>query len=324
MDIVIDQRMELLTSLEFLSNCVDPGFMALTKFETSYKKDFIKYFSPYKDHQAVELYTKMSISGFSLDGSAAAMFHLSNPPYLKIERPFEEWMIQRANGKDQLENFIHLLREFAIETRFVEFFEKHEEAFQKMIIDSKKELIASKIIKPIESYYGAKQHSYTVLLLPLFRQGGNGFRIRRDEDTYDAYAIIGPAGVKDTLPYFDSTKTFTLWHEFSHHFVDPMTEKFEDELRPKFQSLSDKRQDYPAWENIVNEYIIRGITARLAFHYEGNEFALRVLKSERGEGFIHIDSVYNKLKEYESDRETYDKLIKFYPRIIEVLEKSLM
>ena len=321
----IDPRMELLASIEFLSNGIDIGFGPLNKLESTYKKEFVEYFSPFKNHPIIEFYSKMiTTMSFNLDATGAVMFNLTNPPQLEPIYPFDQSLIQRAKGKPQLDEFLKLLREFAKETKFTSFFEGHEQAFRKIIENTQKELKAEDVVEPLESYYGMKQHSYTALLVPLFREGGgNGFRIKYNKETYDAYAIIGPDEVKDTLAYFTSRKLYILWHEFSHHFIDPITIKLGKELEPRFSPLYTPMKGYPNWFCTVNEYLIRAVTARIHSIKNGDNNISEILEGERKQGFVFIYDIYDKLKDYETNRSTYPTFKEFYPEIVKTLEQTL-
>ncbi len=318
MKIIIDPRMELLMSIEFQNGFTNPGFAGLTKLEFQYKNDFIQYFSSYKNSDVVKRYLKIYGSGYAMDLLAKIVLHLSNPPDLKIVRYFDE------DGK-QYQPFIQILREFAIETDFMTFFVKYKEMFKEVIKSARREIKNKSVVSPIESYYGMKLNSYNIILTPLFREGGNGFRIRASENRYDGYAIIGPTKLNDGLPYFDSRLVRTLWHEFGHHFVEPITEKYSDVFKRKFSKVRFSVWCYQGWQDMINEYIIRAITTRIEFHMKREENAtLQWIRDEENGGFVHMKELYDHLKIYETNRDIYPTLIEFYPEIIKKLESLLL
>ncbi|ASI13650.1 hypothetical protein Mia14_0323 [Candidatus Mancarchaeum acidiphilum] len=318
MKITIDPRIELLMSIELQNDLTNPGFAGLTKVETTYKKQFIDYFSSYKNSESTKHYLKICNGSCSMDFSAATIFHLSNPPDLKVVRPFDRY------GR-QYQSFIKILRDFAVETDFMAFFVKYKGMFQKVTESARKELKSKDIVLPIESYYGMGLNSYNIILSPLFREGGNGFRINSIKNWYDGYAIVGPTKVKNGLPYFDSRLVGTLWHEFGHHFVEPITEQHTAALRRKFSKVKLSLWGYPIWQNVINEYIIRAISNRIEFRVKGEEnTVLKWIREEEKGGFVHMRELYDYLKIYEDNRDIYPTLIEFYPEIIKELERLLL
>ena len=63
LNITVDPRIELLAVVQFLSGYGDRKGL-ITKYEFPYKRELMEYFSSYKNHHAVKLFTKMSTSGF--------------------------------------------------------------------------------------------------------------------------------------------------------------------------------------------------------------------------------------------------------------------
>lgn len=316
MKLTIDPRMELLTALEFLSGFTNPGFASLTKLEPAYKKKFLEHFLPYADSKAIKRYIKMCRGGFPLNISAKAIFNLSKPPGLKALHPFSQ-------DKDYFEEFARVAKEFSDETEFAEFFKSNEKIFAEVERAAMAEIKVKDVVPPLEDYYGMGLNSYTVLLTPLFREGGNGFRIMNADKGYDGYAIIGPTEVRGSMPYFGSPQVRTLWHEFSHHLVEPIRENMSSILKPKFSRFKFSVWGYAGWENIVDEYVIRAVCNRIDARKNDEERVLRWMKDEEKGGFTCMTSLYRSLEAYESDREKYPTFADFYLGLTEKLEELL-
>ena len=112
----------------------------LTRFDFKYKRDMQSYFSKFKYHKAVKIFDEMSVEDFNGNAPSDAILHLSEPPQLKIQVPFIENNIKRAGGREKLLKFIEALREFAVDTDFMDFFEMNEPAYNVMIDRSKNHL----------------------------------------------------------------------------------------------------------------------------------------------------------------------------------------
>jgi hypothetical protein len=324
--IVTDPRLELLAVVQFLSGYGE-RYHLLTSLDLPYKKDVSRHFSRYRDHPAVKLFAEMSGTGFTFDAPPAAMLHLSPPPELVLLTPFSDYLEKRAGGGRRLEQFVSRLRDLARQAGFMPFYKSHEGFYQKLAAEAGAKQRGADVIGPLEAYFGKKQHSYTVIIVPLF-VGGYGPRIERRDGTYDVYEILGPQEVA-----FDSQEGFTrlAWHEFGHSFVNPLTEKFKTEI-DKYSTLYKPLvswmmpQAYGDWLTCVNEHVIRAVTIRMAYRDaaegKGRDAAERLLRDEilreKRRGFFYVEALCRRLERYEADRDKLPDLEHFYPELIAV------
>nr|BAL56854.1 hypothetical conserved protein [uncultured Acetothermia bacterium] len=327
LSLIVDSRIELLAVIQMLSD-YDKRFGLISQHDMPYKHDVIEYFHPYKDHAVINWFNRMSDAGFVFDAPPHAMLHLSAPPSLKIQVPFPDYLKARAGGEKQLKRFVEALRNFAHETQFMVFFKAHQGFFSQMVAKAYRNLTRIDIVEELERYYGMKQHSYTIILAPLFHQGGFGAKIRRADGRFDVYAILGPTGTLEGIPIFGSPSWFRsiVWHEFSHSFVNPVTERFRQEIA-KYSFLYDpiaevmKNQGYGDWESCVNEHIIRAIEIRRTYREIGKEAGDRALQREKSQGFIYIEALSDRLRDYEAQRDRYPTFVDFYHELIKVFKE---
>jgi hypothetical protein len=325
-NVTVDSRMELLAVVQFLSG-YGKRYGLIARSDFPYKQDVKEYFLEYKSHPVVKLFDKMSAKGFSFDAPPAVMLYLSEPPELTVQLPFTNYLTGRAGGSEQLDKFVDLLRDFAKETEFMAFFKAHEESFRQITANARKKMKGTNHVKILEDYYGMRQNSYNIILVPLF-VGGYGPRIKRTDGTYDIYSILGQMKLKDGLPVFGSESSFryVVWHEFSHSFVNPTTAKFDreiDKYKALFEPISGKmsRQAYGNWQTCVNEHIVRAVTTRFTYREIGSDAGLRALNSERNRGFAYIQALCDRLVDYERHRDKYSTFVDFYPELIKVFKK---
>jgi len=325
MNIMVDPKMELLSVVELLSGCPSDIYEPLTRFDFKYKLDAEKYFSRYKNHSCVRFYTQLCNQDFSFDAPAATMFYLSSLPEMKVERKFDNYLVKSAGGKRKLYKFVEEMNKLAKETKFLDFFNSHTEFYFSIVNGLKEKIKDLHIVETLEVYYGKTQASYNIIPVTLFG-GGYGVRLKREDDRYDIFAIVGPDGIdSERKPLYkpDVTKDLYL-HEFGHSFVNPITEKFKKELnkyRPLFKPISDKMKQmaYGDWETCVNEHIIRAVVARMYFAKDIKRREAQLTEEEK-RGFIYIRAIDDKLNEYERLREQYPKFEDFYPELIKVFE----
>ncbi|NIM16487.1 MAG: DUF4932 domain-containing protein [Candidatus Aminicenantes bacterium] len=321
-NIRVDPRIELLAVVQFLSD-----YDLINTFEFPYKHDIKNHFSAYKGHPAVKGFAEMRAQGFSFDAPPTAVLHLSNPPELKINPPFTDYLIQRAGGKEKLEPFVKNLRDFARKTQFIAFFKSHHRTYSQTVERVKKKLEAVDYIGILKKYYGMKQRSYNIILVPLFK-GNYVPRVKHKDGNFDVFNIVSPLGIKNGLPEFGTVKYFKhlAWHEFSHSFVNPIQHQYQQQI-DSFSSLfapiakKMKQQAYDDWRITVNEHIVRAVTTHLSYMTKGKEAGDQALRYEKQRGFLYVEPLCKKLEIYEAKRDKYPKLTDFYPEFINVFKE---
>ena len=164
-NVLVDPRIELLAVVQYLSGYGE-RFGLITRYDMPYKHDVMGYFALFKEHPAVKLFARMSADNFNFDAPPAAMLHLSEPPDLSLEAPFTDYLKKRAGGEERLEEFVKSLRDFARETQFMAFFEAHKGTFLQTVFDAHEKLRDIDYIGTLENYFGMKQHSYNIILVP--------------------------------------------------------------------------------------------------------------------------------------------------------------
>jgi len=323
MDIMIKPEMELLSVLEFLGGCF-PEFI-ITPFEFKYKDEIKRYFSRYRGHKCVRLYKQICNQGFNFDAPVKAILHLSSFPDMEVKIPFDEYLIRKARGKDKLFILVKEISNFAVDTRFMDFFHLHKNFYSSLVGSIKKELKETYIVERLEEYFGFSQTSYTIIPVTLFC-GFFGPSIEDKDGKSHVFAIIGPTGIdNDRNPIFarDRTEFFCL-HEFSHSFVNPITARFMDRLKSYehiFKPISEKmaKLGYFDWESCISEHIVRAIVGRIYFSKD-IEARKNLLEEETKRGFIYIKYIDKKLNEYEDLRERYSTFEDFYPELVDLWE----
>jgi hypothetical protein len=323
----VDPRIELLAAIQMISD-YNEQFNLITRFEFPYKSEMISYFFPFKSHKAVLIFEQMSHDGFSYDAPPGVMIHLSNPPELKIETPFTDYLNRRAGGKELLMEFIEAIRDFAKESNFMQFWEKHTQFYQATVNKVEETMAGQDYVATLENYFGVQQSSYNIVLSPLFHSGGFGPRVERKTGQYDIYHIGGPHGVFEEIPLFGNAQYMQhlAWHEFGHSFVNPTTEKFHEQINQYiklFDPISQQMKDmaYSSWETCVNEHLVRAVTTRLTYIERDKQAGDKALQGELNRSFFYTTALCEKLEYYEIHRDKYPSFIDFYPEIIAVFQE---
>ena len=184
------------------------------------------------------------------------------------------------------------------------------------------------IVQTLEEYFGMQQNSYNIILVPLMLGGGFGPRVN-GRAGYDIYHLLGPNAESDGFPIFNKKQDFEsrCWHEFSHSFVNPTTDKFNDRVRSLsylYDPISKdmKRWGYGSWNSSLSEHIVRAVENRLYTRKYGTTAGERVLNQEREKGFRYINALCRELEKYERNRDKYPTFPDFYPELLNALLNS--
>ena len=170
-------------------------------------------------------------------------------------------------------------------------------------------------------------NSFNIIPVPLCGGGGGYGPHVEQEDRIDIYSILisFDKESRGNVPIYGNEAIFKLLlrHEFSHSFVNRITDMYLEEVM-KYQHLLDPIREemdalnYGSWVTCLNEHIVRAVTVRLAISDSGPEGS-RALARAQEAGFIYTDELADALVEYENNREQYPDFISFYPRLLEVL-----
>ena len=322
--VTVDPRIELLTVVGVLADR-----QGLTNYDIQYKQEILDHFSDHKDHHAVKFLRGIMARALASDAYAIVVIHLSQPPDLNFESPIiddamEDYITRAFGGDINITGFVEGLRDFAIESDFMTFYDANSDYYEALRSKAVRKLGDTDYMAALEEYIGEKQGDYHIILGPLLHHGGFGPSIQRHKGVTDLFSIIGPVGENDGIPDFGDLARLqdVLWHEFAHSFVDPITaENLErvNEFADLYTPIADqmvKAGGYMNWQTSVNEHIIRAITCRLFLSELGPKAGADALQAERGRGFEYIDAIHSKLLVYEADRSKYPTFRSFFPEIV--------
>lgn len=328
LNIDVDSRIELVITVKLLCN-----YEGLTRYDVAYSQSMRDYFSPFKTHEAVKLFKKVTEHGTYSDAYLGPVLSLSKPPELTPLFPYEnyEYYIRAFQDETRFRTFYELLSDFAIHSDFDTFF-KSQTAYYQSLIDTVFETLGSEnLIDVLEQYYGMRHRDYNLVLSPLFQHGGIGPRVRNPDSRLSIFSVIGPVGSVDGIPVFGTGDELLelIWHEFGHSFVNPVTERHRSAIG-KYASLLDpilekmvKTGGYGDWEICLNEHLIRAITSRL-FHREwGPKHGDRLLVRDIEKGFRYLPALLRALEDFEQHHIQNQTFGDYYPALLKALDTYL-
>lgn len=327
LNISIDDRIETLYSIAYFDD-----YFLVNKHANIYKNTLDQKLKILKNHRAVTLFDSISKKyNFSYYRPVEWILQHSKFPELqKTKRKIDENDETITKGKEYLlEDFKKELIKFNQDSLFQKYLKGIKPINEKVI----KTVSESKSIKflpdYLEEYYGTKLSSYNLILSPLLHSGGFNSEIVNEKGEKEVYAIIGPNGEIDFYPHFDKDylEMDMILHEFGHSFVNPLTDKYANQienLKTKYYDeklqKNAKKQGYSQWKYVFNEILLRAIVINITRSKFGNEKANKLLEFEKSVGFDLVEKVSEKLKIYEKNRKKHKKFEDFYTTLLKELE----
>jgi hypothetical protein len=320
-EISVDPRVELLAVVQSLA-----GYDQLGTGDLDYRREVLTRFAPWRAHPAVTLFARMAREGFSRDAPPAVMLRLAEPPALELRAPFSVYVETRAGGRERLFAFLDSLRDFAAESRFMEFYAAHERHFRRLVGDARRVLRRTRVVGPLEEYFGVREHGYHLILAPLLHAGGYAAEVERPPGIVDCYAILGPSRASHGRPRFwdpDALEAL-LWHEFSHVFVGNLPESCRREIAADsalFEPLRARMlpQGYARWEVCADEHLVRAVGVRLVARMEGAHAAEKALDLQLRLGFAYLPRLLVALERFERERALFPTLGDFCPALADAI-----
>lgn len=326
-NVVVIPQVELIAIVQTISKYPTIFNFLMAKDSSDYKNDVTSYFEPFKDHPAVHMFDRLSMQPRMLNFSAPSNILLYTDEYLDLRKDIklDDFVISRSGGIDSLKMFLKLLGDFACESSFNKFYLNHKEVYLNIIGNTVKNLGSTDYISELESFYGIKQKSYNIVLVPLYNFVGYGNSLLCLNGKREIYNTMGPERVINSTPFFgdENYLKYFIRHEFSHPFINPLTEKYWDLIKgysSSFDSIPEKARKYVCgdWQECINEFIIRAVTTQIAYN-EAEETGSKAYRIEKSNGVNYLDSLLQKIKSYQNNRNIYPTFESFYPKILESL-----
>ena len=322
LDICVDPRLELLAVIQWLSD-YRSKYPLLSQHVFAYTQAVDEHFSRYQTREVIASLNKLISRPFSYENPPFAfgappevMLYLGPDGKLRDDVFENDFLVRRGGGKECLRAFIAHLRHFFHDSRFASFYETHQPFYRQIVLRTAEKIGKRNYITELELFYGTHHGSYTLILVPLYHSVGFGPRVTVT-GVHHIYNIMGPHGIKMNLPDFGSESSFVGMqrHEFSHSFVNPLTEQYWSLAEPYFTAYTSPLEA----QEIVNESIVRAVTTLLAYA-EGEAQGERALHNEESRGFDLVQPLLHRMQKYVRSREKYPTFVEFYPNLLEVFK----
>ena len=323
-------QVELISIVQTISTYQSVFSFLMAMDSSNYKSDVIKHFESYKNHPVVLMFNRLSLQPRMLNFSAPSNILLYTDRFLELRSDVEldDFVINRAGGMDSLRLFLSLLRDFAVQSSFNSFFQAHHDFYRAITVNTINNIGSIDYISEMESFYGKTQKSYNIILVTLYNTVGFGNSLLCSDDKREIYNTMGPRSFNNTIPSYGTEDylKYMIRHEFSHPFINPLTEKYWDYVKDysnNYDSLPEvaRVNNCGEWQECINEFLIGAITTQLAYS-EGYDIGLQAYKLEKSIDIIYLDKLMNRIKLYLSERDVFPTIESFYPNLLDVFIKK--
>ena len=322
--ISIDPRMEILTTVQLLSN------YPVIRKNLPYSKDILNYFESFSSHDAVIMTDSLQQKhGFGYDAPVSFMLHLSQLPELKHQIAFPDLLKRRSGGDDNLDQYRKSIKQFAEISDFESFWNSKITFYNQILDLTIAEMGEMDLVKDLEDYFNETYGNYNIIIAPSFR-GGYASKVPDANGEDMIYACIQTTNIQNGIPYINRDELiFYVWHEFGHSFINPATDRFSDRVESLDKLFEPIKEDmskiaYTSWKTSVYEHVLRAVNIRLFELHLESKYSDFYLRNELRQGFIYIEPLIEKLKDFEVQRDKNNVTFsEFYPELLNELNKQI-
>jgi Domain of unknown function (DUF4932) len=320
---IVDPRIELMSIVHLLG-----GYFLISEASTDYRRDALQYFENFRHHPAVARARRLSKGTLAFDAVPDLMVRLTNPDSLVWRTDLREDTPPGIPDADERQKFLAELRDFSRVSKFTKFFARHRGLYRRttQAIDP----MVAPNIAALETYTGGSMGDWKLITGPLQLDGGYGPRTTRKDGSIETYAVIGPlynsVGEPDFGDY-DRLQDLVV-HEFAHSLINPLGEKYyaivqryADRFEPMREQMK-KVGDYTSWSIVVDEHLVRAVTARIAAIRLGEAAGDKAVTREVERGFSFVPALIERLRQYEISRRNWPTLEGYYGTLMTAFDVS--
>jgi len=294
-----------------------------------YVKDVERHFGDFDDHPVVKLAAQLrSTRRMSCDGPMSLAVRIDRD--FRPRKSFDRWPWELDSRweKQETQEFLAKLRQFAVDTKFNEFFAAHGPLYEEGIRSCKAVMEQADLLGWLDEFFGVEGGDDLKLVLG-FTNGFSNYGVSfSDGKTSEKYAIIGmhlhdPQG----HPVFRPKQLATTAHEFCHSFTNPIVDKYMDQLRPAgdvmfaANAAAMRRIGYHKWQSLMYETAVRACVASFVRNSYPPKYMQYYLNDEVSAGFVWTKELGGLLQTYESNRDKYPTFESFFPEVVAFLNE---
>ncbi|MFC1794235.1 DUF4932 domain-containing protein [Planctomycetota bacterium] len=312
-----------------------------------YAKAIERHFGDFDGHPVVKMAVQLRNTRLmSCDGPMSLAVHIDRN--YRLRKTAEEWpsTLDYRWEKQETAEFLEKLRQFAVETKFDEFFKAQGPIYeqgirpcenvmaQKEVVTDQNGMVFKKILSMdfgawLSEFFGVENTGDLRLVLGFVNGFANYGARFEDGQTSEKYAIVGmrPFDPANTVIFLPG-QIGLVAHEFCHSFTNPVVEKYMDQMQPAGEKLfaahgpTLRTRGYQKWESVMHETAVRAcVVSFIRRSVVDPGFMDYHLKGQAKHGFVWIEDAGNLLKTYENNPDKYPTFESFFPEFVDFLNE---
>ena len=149
-----------------------------------------------------------------------------------------------SDQKDYLDDYMEKIKKFYKESNFENFFKEHQKEYTSSIKEVKQAMERMHLAAFLEEYFGWENRGYFMVPTPLFPIGNFGPRIEEDGKYLIYYIMVAIKGTHGEFCFAPpEILRSNLAHEFGHSFLNPVLQKYWNQVKPYSHFFGYMRED---------------------------------------------------------------------------------
>jgi len=291
-----------------------------------YISEVENYFDPFREHAAIRFARDHYVLS-DINGSApmALAIYIGDPPELQPRidlSPTPHELDPRWNP-DLINDFLEQARKFAIDSRFMEFYDEKQELHKQAEENLGSMLKKEKFTHWYKDFFGYNPREYIMNICLLNGSCSYGFPINMPDGNKEFHSLLGARWPdRNGAPQYPKDWYLQLIiHEYCHSYINPIIKGMPQTFRETGEALLVTNrvkmieQGYNVWNVVVQEYIVRACTILFMEEYEGRRSARDKTNYDMEEGFPATEGLVDLMRDYRDNRELYPDIESFLPQI---------
>ena len=327
-DIQINPYLEFMNSILLTSKYNEMtkahiGYGLMTEQVNEYTEAIKDLFKKYSLHPIYQLVEEMITNGFTFSRPVEVALSLGNSKDFTRQYMPSEMCLKYCGGLDKVDELLKQLKAFGKETDYFAFFEK-QKCFYAPYLEKAKNMIQKlPYISILEQEFGKEQGDYCYVLSSLML-GNYGVSLQNQAlGKTDMYSVFSTEGY--------SISEAILFHEYSHPFINPLTEKYRDlvkQYQDAYERLKPYRKEgfisgYGDFEECVNEHFVRTMVIHLLKKNGLFEEAKQMMNYDMELGYRYLPMILERYGYYDKHRDIYRDFEAFYPTLIKLFSQEI-